>query len=318
MGRAVAALGGRIGFSHVLHHGIGGAEATDQQRSLIADHGGEPVVLVERVGGGAGAGFLAESEVNSADYLALLVEILEGDLHFAIEQHVAVDLDGLLLVEVFGVADRRNWSGEVATDFVAYVLLALTIFFRELADFELRVLEAVVGDVVGAEVLLAESPFVVELRSRVDEASAPTRVGVDREPLRELRPLDDALEFRLLFPMSAALGRGVLMVSREWGRGLERGSPWAALLRFGSTVQGLSLRAGCHAQEVSSSLCRWRNSAGGFIGTPTVWPRRASMVSTQRIWDWKTDAEVAGDGFGYGVEVEFPASFFLHGGYGLV
>ena len=28
-------------------------------------------------------------------------------------------------------------------------------------------------------------------------------------------------------------------------------------------------------------------------------------------------AEVAGDGFGYGVEVEFAAQFLLHGAYGL-
>ncbi len=148
-------LVGRIGLGHVLHHGVGGAESADQQRTLVADHGGEPVVFVERVGGGAGAGFLAQSEVDSADYLALLVEILEGDLHFAIEQHVAVDLDGLLLVEVFGVADRRDGGVQVAGDFVADVFLPLTIFFREMADFEFRVLQAVVGDVVGAEVLLA-------------------------------------------------------------------------------------------------------------------------------------------------------------------
>ena len=39
------------------------------------------------------------------------------------------------------------------------------------------------------------------------------------------------------------------------------------------------------------------------MGTPTV-RQRASRVSTQSIWLWKTDAEVAGDGFGYGFEVE--------------
>ena len=94
---AVATLGGRVGLSHVLHHGVAGAKAADQERSLVADHGREPVVFVERVGRGAGAGLLAESEVDSADDLALLVEIFERDLHLAIEQHVSVDLDGLRL-----------------------------------------------------------------------------------------------------------------------------------------------------------------------------------------------------------------------------
>src|SRR5438270_1580378 len=159
MGRTVAALGRGIGFGHVLHNGIGSAESTDEQGALVADHGGEPVVFVERVGGGAGAGFLAQSEVDSTDNLALLVKIFESDLHFAIEQHVAVDFDGLLLVEVFGIADRWDGGGAVDGDFVTDMFLALAIFFRELADFELRVLQAVVGDVVGAEVFLAAAVF---------------------------------------------------------------------------------------------------------------------------------------------------------------
>ena len=100
---AVAALGGRVGLGHVLHHGVAGTEAADQQRSLVADHGREPVVFVERVGGGAGAGFLSEAEIDSADDFALLVEIFERDLHVAVEQHVAVDLDGT-------AACRDTWS----------------------------------------------------------------------------------------------------------------------------------------------------------------------------------------------------------------
>jgi len=31
------------------------------------------------------------------DHFALLLEIFEGDLHFAVQEHVAVDLDGLLV-----------------------------------------------------------------------------------------------------------------------------------------------------------------------------------------------------------------------------
>ena len=150
---AVAAARGRIGFGHVLHHGVAGAKAAHQQRALVADHGREPVVLIERVGRGAGAGFLAESEINSADDFALLVEIFERDFHLAVEQHVAVDLDALLLVEIFRVADRRDGGVEIAFDFVADVLGAVFVFLDRLADGEVGMLQAVVGDGVGAEIL---------------------------------------------------------------------------------------------------------------------------------------------------------------------
>ena len=54
-------------------------------------------------------------------------------------QHPAVvasfgDLDGLLFGEVLGVADGRDGGVEVAFYFVADVLLALLVFFSELAD----------------------------------------------------------------------------------------------------------------------------------------------------------------------------------------
>ena len=166
---AVAALGGRIGFGHVLHHGVAGAEAADEQRALVADHGGEPVVFVERVGGGAGAGFLAESEVNSADDFALLVEIFEGDLHFAVEQHVAVDLDGLLLVEIFGVADGRDGRVEIAFDFVADVLVPCLSFSTDWRTVKFGMLQAVVGDGVGAEVLVPGEPLSRASLLRADE-----------------------------------------------------------------------------------------------------------------------------------------------------
>ncbi len=151
MAGAVAAFGGRIGLGHVLHHGVAGGESADEQRALIANHGREPVVFVERVGGGAGAGFLAESEINSADDLALLVEIFERVLHFAVEQHEAVDLDGLLLGQIFRVADGRDGGVEVAGDFVADVLGAVFVFLYCLADGEVGVLEPQVGDGIGAE-----------------------------------------------------------------------------------------------------------------------------------------------------------------------
>jgi len=88
-------VGGRSGFGHVLHHDVGGREAADEERSLIADHGTEPLIFMKSAGGSAGAGFLAESEVNSADDMALLVEILERRFHAAVEEHPTVDFDEL-------------------------------------------------------------------------------------------------------------------------------------------------------------------------------------------------------------------------------
>jgi hypothetical protein len=51
--------------------------------------------------------------------MSLLVKILEGLLHFAIEHHPAVNLDGLVLVEVLRFANRRNRSAQIAGDLVA-------------------------------------------------------------------------------------------------------------------------------------------------------------------------------------------------------
>ena len=147
---AVAAFRRRIGFRHVLHHGVRGAETANQQRSLVADHGREPVVLIERVCRGAGAGFLAESEIDSADDFALLVKILQRHFHFAVEQHVAIDLDALLLVEIFRVPDGRDGCVEISSNFVADVLGAVFVFFHELLHRKIRMLQAVVRDGVGA------------------------------------------------------------------------------------------------------------------------------------------------------------------------
>src|SRR5215467_2716730 len=149
---AVAAPGGRIGLGHVLHHGVGGAKAADEKRSLVANHGREPVIFVERVGRSAGAGFLTESEIDAADHLALLVQILQRNLHFAVQPHVSVDLDGLLPVEIPGVADGWEGSVEVSADLVADVLVAVGVFFDALENREFRSLGAVVRNGVGTQI----------------------------------------------------------------------------------------------------------------------------------------------------------------------
>src|SRR5437899_751291 len=94
---------------------------------------------------GTRAGFLAESEVNAPNDFALLVKIFERLFHFSVEEHPAVDLDVLLLAQVFRFADRRYRGVQVPFDLVANF-----IPFANLADREAGFFEAVVGNGVGA------------------------------------------------------------------------------------------------------------------------------------------------------------------------
>src|SRR5581483_1889863 len=142
---AVAASGRRVGFCHVLHHGVASTKSADQQRSLIANHGPEPVIFSQSVSGGAGTCFLAQSEINSAYYFSLLVKIFESLLHAPIEQHVAIDLDALLLIEVLRIANGRYGSVKIAS-----YLIANVVSLANLLHFERRFLQAIVGNVVGA------------------------------------------------------------------------------------------------------------------------------------------------------------------------
>ena len=104
MGAGVAPAGWRVRFGHVLHHHVPGLKSADQKRTLIADHRPNPVSLAQRIGRGAGAAFLAETEIHTTHYLLLLEKILERLLHLAIEQHVAIDLDALFFVQVLRFA----------------------------------------------------------------------------------------------------------------------------------------------------------------------------------------------------------------------
>jgi hypothetical protein len=120
---------------------------------LIANHGRKPIVLRERVSRGAGTGLLTESEVDAADDLALLVEILERDLHPAVEQHVAVNLDGLLFVQILRLTDRRDGCAQVAFDFVVNL-----IPLADLMNPEAGLFEPIVDDGVRALAWIGEGP----------------------------------------------------------------------------------------------------------------------------------------------------------------
>src|SRR4051794_26310789 len=90
----------RAGLGHVLHHDVARGKSFNEQRSLVADHRAEPLLLAQRHRRRARARFLSEAEIHTANDLALLVEILERRLHAAVEQHPAVERDVLLATEV--------------------------------------------------------------------------------------------------------------------------------------------------------------------------------------------------------------------------
>src|SRR3954464_12110606 len=98
MRSAIATLGRRIGLRHILHHHVARFEATDKKRSLIANHRREPIIFSESICRGARTRFLSESEINAADYFALLVKILKCLLHPTVENHPAINLYALLFV----------------------------------------------------------------------------------------------------------------------------------------------------------------------------------------------------------------------------
>ena len=98
------------------------------------------------------------------------------------------------------------------------------------------------------------------------------------------------------------------MVSREWGEGLGN----SERVHSDEELHGRPAGRGRYAQE-RRLLCGLAEFGGGFMDAHCA-AKEASRVSTQRIWLWKDDAEVAGDGFGDGVQVEWLAEFLLHRG----
>src|SRR5207237_1762833 len=88
-----------------------------------------------------GTGLLAESKIDSANYLALLVQIFQCLLHPTVENHPAVDLNALLFVQVFRIANWGRRRAEVTGNFIA------TLFaFTYLAHSKSWFLQAVVRD----------------------------------------------------------------------------------------------------------------------------------------------------------------------------
>ena len=63
MAGAVFAFGGRSVLGHVLRENVAGRDAFHEQRADVADHGREPVLFFQGVGGADGNGFLAQAGV---------------------------------------------------------------------------------------------------------------------------------------------------------------------------------------------------------------------------------------------------------------
>src|SRR3954471_21784182 len=119
MRSAIASLRRRVSLRHVLHHHVARFKAADQKRALVADHRREPIIFSESICRGARTRFLSESEINAADYFALLVKILERLLHPAVEHHPAINFYALLLIEVLGIADRRRGRVQITGNLIA-------------------------------------------------------------------------------------------------------------------------------------------------------------------------------------------------------
>ena len=118
-------------------------KSPQQQGSLIADHGSEPVVFSQRVGGSARARLLPQAKINSAHHLGLFVKDFQLLLHLAIEQHPAVQLDALFFAEIFRIADRRRRRVQIAANFVAYFSV-----FDHFDGFKIRTLQSPIRDAV--------------------------------------------------------------------------------------------------------------------------------------------------------------------------
>src|SRR5262249_49312827 len=93
----------------------------------------------------AGASLLTQTKVNPANHFALLVQVLEGGFHFAIQQHPSVNLEALLLIQILRFADRWNRRAQVPGHFIGNVVSLL-----DLADAESCLLQPKVGNAVSS------------------------------------------------------------------------------------------------------------------------------------------------------------------------
>jgi hypothetical protein len=97
---AVLALRGRSEFRHVLRENVARLETLYEQRTDIADHGGEPVARFERVGRADRHGFLAERGIDAADDFVLAEERDEAVFEPPVELHVVVEVEESVVGEV--------------------------------------------------------------------------------------------------------------------------------------------------------------------------------------------------------------------------
>src|SRR5690348_9886850 len=98
MGTGIATTCWCAGLGHVLHHHVAGLEPAYQQRALIADHWPNPIAVAQGISRRTRAALLAKAQVDAADNFLLFEQVLQSLLHLSIEQHVAIDLDGLFFI----------------------------------------------------------------------------------------------------------------------------------------------------------------------------------------------------------------------------
>src|SRR5208337_4277526 len=109
---------------------------------------------------------------------------------------VAINLDALFFVEIPGVTNRWDESVEIASHFVVDMLRAILALFYRLPNGEIGMLQAIVGDGVGANV-------------RVFRGSPISRIFCDKWGFRGRRAVARRVAIR------AVLGTGFRLFHRH-------------------------------------------------------------------------------------------------------
>ena len=109
------------------------------------------------------------------------------------------------LLEILGVADGRDGCVEIAFDLVADMLGAVAVFFDALGDGEVGMLEAIVGDGVGAEVLVRRACRAslppLDCARRLEGGRRHMIFACSRGAIARTVPVGIRLWLRFLFPM---------------------------------------------------------------------------------------------------------------------
>ena len=183
----------------------------------------------------------------------------------------------------------RHGRVEIAFDFVADVLRPLAVFFGALIDRESRMLQAIVRDRVGAEIL-ARRACRASLDRADDGVRSRTGSGKSRSVTRTI-PVGACLGLLLVVPhVWRRVERDVLMVSREWGKRLGQSGPGRVVFFVESAQFGGWLHRDAHRAP----------------------QQRVEGIDPQHL-DWKTTPKLREIDSATALRSSSLAEFLLHG-----